>query len=64
MNKLKAIKKLTMGIKVRRKPWRPKTKHVFMEEDGNTYLAQKINDPDAQPINLNCEPENDWEIMV
>jgi len=62
MYKLNAIKKLADGLKVRRKPWRPKTKHVFMEENGNTYLAQKLNDPHAQEINLNCEPEGEWEV--
>jgi len=63
MNKLKAIDKLVGGLKVRREVWDPKTKHVFMEEDGNTYVAKYINDPDAQMIDLNYECSNGWEVM-
>lgn len=64
MNKLKAISKLVDGHKVRRKSWIPTTKHLFMEEDGNVYLAQRVNDPDAMPFDLNCEASEDWEIYV
>lgn len=63
MNKLKAIDKLVDGLKLRRTIWLPKTKHVFMEEDGNTYVAKYINDPNAQFIDLNYEPEFDWEVL-
>lgn len=34
-----------------------------MEEDGNTYLAEDINDPDAKLIDMNCEQEDDWQII-
>lgn len=63
MNKLDAIDKLVDGFKLRLKSWRPKTKHVFMEESGNTYLAQRINDPDARFIDLNYEAEDGWELL-
>ena len=55
---------MTEGLKVRRKYWLPKTRHVFMEEDGMIYVAYFINDPDAQTIDLNCEPEDDWEVLI
>ena len=54
---------MTMGLKVRRKYWLPKTRHVFMEEDGMIYVAYFINDPDAQTIDLNYEQEDGWEIL-
>jgi hypothetical protein len=63
MDKLKAIKKLVDGHKLRKKKWIPKTKHLFMEEDGMIILAQEINDPDAMPFDLNCETAEDWEIL-
>jgi hypothetical protein len=63
MGKLQAIDNLVDGLKVRRTNWMPKTKHVFMEEDGNTYLAQRINDPNAKDICLNRYPEDGWEIL-
>lgn len=64
MNKLKAIKRLVEGLKMRLKDWTPKTKHVFMEEDGNTYVAQRLNDPDAKEIHMNCQLEYDWEVYI
>jgi hypothetical protein len=63
MNKLKAISKLVDGHKLRRKVWRLKTAFIFMEEDGKTYLAQRVNDPYPKPICLNKYPEDDWEIL-
>jgi len=63
LNKLKAIDKLVDGLKVRLKGWFPETKHVFMEENGNTYVALRINDPNAKLINLNYQPEFEWELL-
>lgn len=63
MNKLKAIDKLVDGLKVRLTSWTPPTRHVFMEENGNTYIAERINDPKAKLINLNYYPEYEWEVI-
>jgi hypothetical protein len=63
MGKLEAIDKLVDGLKVRQRGWRPKTKHVFMEEDGMVYIARYVNDPDAKEINLNRQPEDRWELL-
>ena len=63
MGKLEAIDKLCEGHKLRLKKWDPPTKHIFMEESGNTYLAKRINDPNAKSVCLNRYPEDDWEIL-
>jgi uncharacterized protein (DUF736 family) len=63
LNKLDAIQKLIDGHKVRRKSW-DADMHIFMEESGNTYLALRINDPNAVDICLNLFPEDGWEVWV
>jgi len=34
-----------------------------MEENGNTYVALRVNDPHAKLINLNYCPEYEWQIF-